>query len=115
MTGANLALRFLLEICALVALGIGGYRVDAPLAVRVLLAVALPLAAALLWGRYASPRATVKSPPAWYLTQLLVFGGAVAALALGGYPAWATMLGAVTVVNTAILRVLGEWHPSITR
>ncbi|MFJ1703907.1 YrdB family protein [Kitasatospora sp. NPDC088346] len=115
MTGANLGLRFLLEVCALVALGIGGYGVAAPLAVRVLLAVLLPLAAAVLWGRYASPRATVKSPPAWYLTQLLVLGGAVAALAFAGHPAWAVALGAVTVANTAILRVLGEWHPSVTR
>ncbi|MEU9130469.1 DUF2568 domain-containing protein [Kitasatospora sp. NPDC048540] len=115
LRGSNLALRLLLELAALVALGAGGYRVDGPLAVRVLLAVALPLAAALLWGRYASPKATVRSAPAWYLTQVLVFGGAVAALAFAGRPTGALVLGVVMVANTAVLRALGEWHPSIRR
>ncbi|MEV4612525.1 YrdB family protein [Kitasatospora sp. NPDC049258] len=115
LTGTNLTLRFLLELLALVALGIGGYHLDAPLAARIALALALPLAAALLWGRYASPRATVRSAPAWYLTQLLVFGGAVAALALCGYGGWAIALGALMAANTAVLWRLGEWHPSVRR
>nr|WP_033258336.1 YrdB family protein [Kitasatospora sp. SID7827] len=111
-------LRLLLELASLVALAIGGYRAwpDGPVALRVLLAPALPALAIVLWGRYAAPRRPVRDSPAlWYGVQLLVWGGAVALLAVGGYPGWALGLGAVMAVNTVALRSLGEWSPAIER
>ncbi|WP_202925971.1 DUF2568 domain-containing protein [Goekera deserti] len=48
---------------------------------RVLLAAGLPLAAAVLWGLFAAPRAARASAGARAVVQVLVFGGA--ALALG--------------------------------
>ncbi|MFD9129729.1 YrdB family protein [Kitasatospora sp. NPDC059571] len=113
VAGIALAVRFLLELAALAALGYGGWAVPGPVALRVVLAVLLPLAAALLWGRYASPRAVVKSPPAWLATQLLVFGGAVLALALAGRGGWALVLAAVMVADTALLAAYGEWRPPV--
>ncbi|MFC8723388.1 YrdB family protein [Kitasatospora sp. NPDC057198] len=116
MTGAQLALRFLLELASLVALAVGGYGTwsDGPVALRVLIALALPALAILLWGRYAAPRRSVRGSAAlWYGVQLLVWGGSVALLAIGGHPRWALGLGAVMVVNTVVLRSLGEWSPEI--
>ena len=55
MTAAALALRFVLELGALAALAYGGWRVDGPLWLRLLFAVAAPLAAALIWGRWVAP------------------------------------------------------------
>ncbi|MGW1084758.1 YrdB family protein [Kitasatospora sp. NPDC002522] len=118
VTGSQLMLRLLLELASLVALALGGYSVwnDAPIAVRLLLAVVLPVAAAVLWGRYAAPRRPVRdSAFAWYGVQVLVWGGAVASLVVSGRPGWAIAMGAVMVVNTVVLWALGEWSPEISR
>ncbi|MFJ5231210.1 YrdB family protein [Kitasatospora sp. NPDC088391] len=118
LTGSQLALRLLLELVSLVALAIGGYGLwaDGPLPVRVLLALVLPAVAIVLWGRYAAPRRPVRDAPvAWYAVQLLVWGGAVALLAVTGRPGWALGIGAVMVLNTVVLALLGEWSPAVER
>ncbi|QKW23496.1 YrdB family protein [Kitasatospora sp. NA04385] len=118
MTGAQLALRFLLELASLVALAVGGYGAwsDGPVALRVLLALVLPALAIVLWARYAAPRRKVREPVAlWYGVQLLVWGGSVVLLAIGGHPWWALGLGVVMVANTVVLRALGEWSPAVER
>ncbi|MFF4653336.1 YrdB family protein [Streptomyces sp. NPDC001380] len=109
--GANLALRFLLELVAFAALAYGGYHAPAPLPLRIALAVLLPAAAAWLWGRYASPRAVVRSAPAWLATQLAVMGAAAAALTATGHPAAAAGFAVLVVANTAMLAAVGSWHP----
>lgn len=49
MKQANLAVRFLVELCALATLAYWGFTLDAPIAVRVVLGVATPLIAAIAW------------------------------------------------------------------
>ncbi|MEV7119581.1 YrdB family protein [Kitasatospora griseola] len=118
MTGVQLTLRLLLELASLVALAVGGYGLwgGGPVAVRVLIALVLPVAAAVLWGRYAAPRRPVRhSAVAWYGVQLLIWGGSVALLAVTGHASWATWLGALMIVNTVWLRLVGEWSPAIER
>ncbi|RKE23223.1 DUF2568 domain-containing protein [Streptomyces sp. TLI_171] len=118
MTGSQLALRFLLELAALVALAVGGYGVwrSGPTVLRGLIAAALVAVAIVLWGRYAAPRRPVRdSAVAWYGVQVLIWGGAVALLAAAGHGAWATGLGVLMVLNTVVLRSLGEWSPAIER
>ncbi|MFG2818435.1 YrdB family protein [Kitasatospora sp. NPDC048365] len=116
LTGVNLVGRFLLELAALAALAVGGYAVPGPTAVRVLVALALPVGAAVLWGRYAAPKRSVPDAvAAWYLTQAVVWGGAVAALALSGHGTWAVVLAVLMAVNTVALWALGEWSPSVRR
>ncbi|NUS19631.1 MAG: YrdB family protein [Mesorhizobium sp.] len=81
----NLILRFLLELAALLGLGIAAWSLSEGWW-RWLLALALPLIAAALWGTFAVPddpsrsgRAPVPVPGAARLTLELVilFGGAV--------------------------------------
>ncbi|MGX4734814.1 YrdB family protein [Kitasatospora griseola] len=114
----QLTLRLLLELASLVALAVSGYGLwgGAPVAVRVLIALVLPVAAAVLWGRYAAPRRPVRdSAVAWYGVQLLIWGGSVALLAVTGHASWAIVLGVLMIVNTVWLRLVGEWSPAIER
>ncbi|MEZ4863449.1 MAG: YrdB family protein [Caldilineaceae bacterium] len=50
----NLAIRFLLELCALAAMGVWGWRISDGW-LRFLLAVLLPVIAAAAWGTFAVP------------------------------------------------------------
>lgn len=54
-----LAAFFLLEIVAMVAFGYSGYHIKAGAAVKIILAAALPLAVAILWGIFLSPKASL--------------------------------------------------------
>ncbi|WP_145905087.1 YrdB family protein [Kitasatospora viridis] len=100
---ANELLAFLLELAALGALSWWGWAVGPNLAVRLLLTLGAPLLAAVLWGRYAAPRATVKLPLAGVLVvKAVVFLAASAALwAVAGAVA-GTVFGAVCLVNTTL-------------
>jgi hypothetical protein len=100
---ANEGLAFLLELAALGLLAWWGFRTGSGLAVHLLLGLGTPLLAAVLWGRYAAPRAVVKLPLPGVLTvKAAVFGGA--ALALGAVAGWAWGLGfaLLCLANTAL-------------
>ena len=81
----NPALAFLLELCALGALGYWGVRKGDGLLAKVTLGLAAPLLAAVLWGMFAAPRAPVASPLLRLGTQLAVFGSAALALYATGH------------------------------
>jgi hypothetical protein len=73
---ANLTVAFLLELCALAALGYWGFRTASGPAAKAALGIGAPLLAAVLWGLFAAPRAPVSIP-------LASGGGAAAGLRLG--------------------------------
>src|ERR687890_101899 len=82
MRAINLVLRFVLEVCALAALAYGGWHVPGPLWSRLVLAVLLPLVAAVAWGRWVAPKASHPVPdPLRLVPEWCVFGGAAIALA----------------------------------
>jgi len=105
---ANLAVRFLLELCALAALGSWGYRSSDAGPTKVLLAVVVPLAMAIIWGLFLSPNATAPLPGGMaVLLQLTILGIAAVALFRTGHEALAIAFGLVVVANAALLRL---WH-----
>lgn len=105
----NLAVAFLLELCALAALGYWGFHVGSGTLARVGLGIGVPLLTAVVWGLFIAPRATVTVPaPVNMSLRILVFGLATAGLAAAGQPRWAWVFGVVVVVNFALVRVLGE-------
>lgn len=55
LKSANLGVRFLLEIYMLAAFGYVRYQVGPGTAASVILAIGLPLVAALAWGVFVSP------------------------------------------------------------
>lgn len=105
----NLAVAFLLELCALAALGYWGFQVGGGTPAKIGLAIGVPLLTAVVWGLFIAPRAVVTLPPAINLAlRILVFGLAVAGLAVAGRPTWAWVLGVALAVNLALVRLLGE-------
>ena len=105
----NLAVAFLLELCVLVALGYWGFQVGGGTLAKVALGVGAPLLTAVVWGLFIAPKAVVTVPSAINLAlRILVFGLAVAGLAVAGRPTWAWVLGVALAVNLALVRMLGE-------
>ncbi|WP_051966813.1 YrdB family protein [Kitasatospora mediocidica] len=102
----NEGLAFLAELAALGFLAWWGWTAVDELAVRILLGLGAPVAAAALWGRYAAPRAVVRLPlPGVLAVKALVFGaGAVALGAVAGV-GWGIGFAVFVLLNTALATV----------
>lgn len=108
LRGLNLAVRFLLELCALAALAYWGSQAVTG-AWRYVLAVAAPLAFALAWGLFASPKARFKQKLAGQLMiEAVLFGLAALALGLAGRPGLAVAFAALVVVNRGLITAMGQ-------
>ena len=107
--GATLALRFLLELCALGALGYWGFKTGGGVLAKVGLGLGVPLAAAVVWGTFVAPKALLKVPGVVRLfIEMAVFASATGALYAAGNTrlAWALMM--IYVVHRVILIVLWQ-------
>lgn len=102
---ANLTLAFLLELCALAALGYWGVSVGDGLVAKAALGLGAPLFAAVLWGLFAAPRATVSVPLVGLGVKLIVFGSAVVALYATGHRTLAVVFAIIIVANAALMRL----------
>jgi hypothetical protein len=102
---ANLGVAFVVELVALAVLGCWGAHTGATLPTSVALGVGLPLAAAVLWGLFAAPRATVRIPALAWATKCLVFGVATLALCQLGRPLLALVFATVLIANLAVLNL----------
>lgn len=107
----NLALRFVLELSALAAVGAFGWlRFQGP--GRIVAVMGLPLLFMVLWGVFAVPddpsrsgSAPVPVPGAVRLAlELALFGSAAFALSRVGHPTLAIVLG-----TTVVLHYLASW------
>ncbi len=106
LKAANLALRFILELGALVALGYWGFHTGSTEALRWILGIGAPLLMAVVWGLFIAPRARFHVPDAiWILLQVVVFGSAAAALFASDEPALGVVFLTVVILN-ALLMVL---------
>jgi Protein of unknown function (DUF2568) len=100
----NLTVRFLLELCAFAALAYAGWRVGGPVWVRIVVAIALPLVAALIWARWVAPKASHPLPdPRRLIPEWVVFGGATVALAITGHVILAAVLAVLAALNRVAL------------
>lgn len=102
----NLAVRFLLEMAALLAFGLWGWRQSDGL-LRYVFAFGIPIIAAALWGTFAVPDDPSRSGAApvpvpgilRLLLELAFFALAAWALYATGYTTLSLVLGAVTVIH----------------
>jgi hypothetical protein len=100
----NLAVRFALELAALAALAYWGWTRDEGL-LRIVLAVGLPLLAAVLWAVFRTPgddaRAAIVAVPGIVrlLLEFALFGTAVALLASAGHARIALVFGAIVLLH----------------
>ena len=98
------AVAFLLELCALAALGYWG-AVAGHGAWAYVLAALTPLVAVVIWGTFASPRAPIRlaTVPKVALRLNVLLGGAVA-LAVAG-PTWLAVTLAVVILGDEVALV----------
>ncbi len=107
--GANLLLRFLLELCALGALGYWGFNTGSATITKEVLAVGAPLVAAVVWGTFLSGRAPVELP--WGVVlglQTLVFASAAAGLVVTGHRTLALVFVVIVVINAVLMYVCNQ-------
>jgi hypothetical protein len=103
LEGANLGLRFLLELCTLAALAYAGFLLFIPLA------VIFPLAAAILWGQFIAPRARKRlEDPARLALELVYFAAGVIALVATGVIIPAIVLAVADVGHIALMLALKQ-------
>jgi hypothetical protein len=107
--GANLTLRFLLELCALGDLGYWGFKTGNATITKIVLGVGAPLVAAVVWGVFVSPQASVQLPGVLVLVlQVLVFGSAAASLVDTGHRTLALVFVVIVVINALLMYVWGQ-------
>jgi hypothetical protein len=109
MVAMNLALRFLLELAALAALGYWGAGVGTIPFTRIAWAIAAPLTAAIVWGIWVAPKSRWHlEPPGRIVPELLVFGAAAAALYFAGRPRIAAVYAALVLLSEVLLYTIGR-------
>jgi hypothetical protein len=104
----NLAVRFLLELCLLVAVGYWGFHTGRGAIAKIVLGIGVPLLVAVVWGAFLAPRAARRLHEPWrVLLEVALFGLATAGLIAAGRPALAWILALAFVLNRALIVVLG--------
>jgi hypothetical protein len=101
--GLNDLVRFLLEIFAIVTLGIFGFTAFELPWPGVALGIGLPLLALVLWGLFRSPRAVFRVDPfVKALVEIAVFSAAAIAWWIMGQPVVAIVFAVVSAVSGII-------------
>lgn len=108
LKNANLALAFLLELCALAALGYWGFTQNTGWLLKIILGIGTPVIAAFVWGFFVAPKATYVLP-AFYkeLLALAIFAIAALALYAAGRSGWALWF-VILVITNRVLMVVWE-------
>ncbi len=102
----NLLVRFLLELCMLVAVGYWGFKTHSMWTTRIIFGIGLPLLIAAVWGLFAAPKGPYHLTGIAHIvfSLILLSSGAIALFASGG-----TNLGwiytIVLIVNEILLVV----------
>ncbi len=108
MAIANLALRFVLELAGVAAFAIWGFQLAGQPPLALLTGAGAAAAMILVWARFLAPRAASPlTQPQRDLAGTVILCVAALALAAAGQPAAGLVLGLLTIVNAAILAVLG--------
>ncbi|MFY0544086.1 YrdB family protein [Brevibacillus sp. H7] len=106
MKMANLAVRFLLELCVLASLGYWGFQTSKGLLMKIGLGMGAPLFVAAVWAVFGSPGAPVPlSAPLHLLLELAVFGLAAVALYAAGKHELAIAFGMIVVANRVLMYI----------
>lgn len=106
---ANVALRFLLELCVLVALGYWGFQTGRGLIAKIGLGIGAPVVAAVVWGLFGAPNSLQQLHDPWHLIlEMVVFGAAAAALIAAGQRALGVIFALIFVINRVLMYVWGQ-------
>jgi hypothetical protein len=100
---ANDVVAFLVELVVLALLGFAGFSAGG--ARSWLLGIGLPVAAAVVWGLFAAPRARISSAGLRLGTKLVVLGAGVGVGFVVLPLAWAYLFAVVVVLNLVLMYV----------
>jgi hypothetical protein len=102
----NLAVRFFLELCMLVAVGYWGFKTHSGWAMKTIFGVGLPVLIATVWGLFVAPKAVypVRGVSHTILSLILLSSGAVTLFA-SGRANIACVYAIILVVNQVLLIV----------
>jgi len=107
----NEGLAFLLEVAAVVALSWWGFTTGGSMLLNIVLGIGAPVAAMVLWGLFAAPRARFKvALPYVLLVKAVVFGAGALALYGVDRTALAIVFAVVVVLNTTLATLDREAH-----
>jgi hypothetical protein len=107
--GAVLGLRFVLELCLLGALGLGGWAVADGGPLGALVGVAAAVVGAVIWGAWIAPRAWRRLPdPARFALETALFIVGAAALWVAWTPLAGVVFAAASIVVAALTRLVRE-------
>ncbi|QQP14926.1 YrdB family protein [Lysinibacillus agricola] len=102
----NLALRFLLEICVIVAFGYWGLQTGKGIFFKLLLGIGTPVLFVVLWSMFGSPKATIPLDGAWhFMLEFVIFSLAVIALYATGRTQLASIFAILIIINQILLSV----------
>ncbi len=100
----NLALRFLLELCALYALGYWGFQNGNGTIMKCVWGIFIPLLIAIVWGIFGSPKAPIQLPKTFhFLLELGIFGLPAIALYIADKPILACIYLLLVVINRILM------------
>ena len=106
LQSANLAVRFLSELCVLAALGYWGFHTGTGPLMKMGLGIGAPLLAVVAWGMFGAPASDMSLHGLPHLLlELLVFGSGVAALYAAGRSGLAAVFGVILVINRILMFV----------
>ena len=105
---ANAGLRFVLELCALVALAYWGFNASETI-VEWLLGLGAPLAFALVWGALVAPKAPYRlEDPARLLLEVLAFTAPIGALVDADEALLGLAFAIGVLANLVLMQLLGQ-------
>jgi len=108
LKNSNLAVKFGLELIAFGAFAYWGSQLH-PILVAVIVGIAAPASAVLLWGSFAAPRSPRRLPTRLRVPfELSVFALAAVALVAVGWTAIAIAFAVVVIVNAVLLARLDQ-------
>jgi hypothetical protein len=112
LKGANLALRFLLELVALGAFAYWGFTLpNASTIFRIIIGLGAPILAATLWGFFAAPKSARRLHGApYHAFEIVFFGLAVVALIAAGSTALGMILAVLVVINLILIEIWDQNH-----
>jgi hypothetical protein len=102
----NLALRFGMELWMLGIFGYWGFKTGSSTGMRWLLGIGAPLLAAVIWGIWMAPKASMRLQGGWFwLVELVLFGLAGWALYSTGAKNLTLWFGLAYVINRILMVV----------
>lgn len=109
LQNANLAIRFLLELCVLAALGNWGFHIERGILFKIGFGIGAPLLIAVVWGMFGSPQASMPlHGPSHLILEIVVFGLAAAALYASQHPVLSIVFLLIAIINRILMYIWNQ-------